>query len=926
MTAASALPEADLSVVRGQVTWLRSKNYARGVVAIAAAPVWSGPERFELGDQTVRVRVAPSVLAIRDAITERHHADWVVILTDREPSELSAGILEHLVTGRLRNVDPWPALRELFQASRQEFHLLSLNNDAARAALRELDGVREPAPRGVLTNDHLFSTLARRHFALGPADYTPHHVALWSMNSAATTRFQVWSDNTDPVLLERFYAWIGNRLGQLGPTFVAVWRHRGPGEIVPLGLVAALLGDGSASFPAPRDTVIRVRTLLEVELREHTLTEQQLAAWGNAATLAVSTSDAPDDVLRRAENAVRRLQAESLVARSDVLHMALAPRVAHFAKALLDATDSGNIAAAENAWADVVTHRAAHPGTPDAPRDVRVGAAALRLLRRRDLDWPTPGGLADWLAYHRQDMSWVDDAVNDVYIGADDRDLAKAADRIVSAVRAQRADADRAFARQLRAEGGHRSGSDEVLYVEDILDRIVKPLTVPPPGPTGGLGVSPDAPKPSPVLLVIADGMSASVSNEVVADALRRHRPQWQECRFIDAERPYAALATLPTVTRFSRCSLLTGALAEGQQDKEQRGFSEWLRRNRFRTDRPALFHKAEMDSVSRGYALANAVRDAIDDTAGRPVVACVLNDIDDALQASDPIGTTWGTSSFKHLAPLLTAAAAVGRTVVLVSDHGHVVERREQPSVQRGQQVSARYRPASLGSDARADEVLVTGARVLADGRRAILAVDEQVRYTGLKAGYHGGGSLAEAVIPVTILVNGAIPQHLHLEAVPPPQPSWWDAAPIATDPVPTSVARVKQSQPTATSRPAAKTEETLFDVAFPPPVRVVATPGDRISALLASELFKQQYQLFRPKFTKPTIGRLLQELIDNNGHLSSGRVAEILEVRPARARAAVAVLAQVLNTDGVVVLSDNGSEVQLETGLLFEQYGVLQ
>ncbi|MHD0278624.1 BREX-2 system phosphatase PglZ [Rhodococcus aetherivorans] len=930
MTVAAGLPEADAAAVRSLVMGLRSKNYPRGVVALAAAPVWSGPEEFDLDGQSVRVRVAPSVLAIRDALIERHRADWVVILTDRDPAELPAGILEHLTAGRLSNLDPWPALRELFQASRQEFHLLSLSNDAARAALRDLDGVRAPAPGGVLTNDHLFAALADRSFGLRPAEYTPHHVALWSMDGATTARFDVWRQHTDPVLLEQFYGWIESRLGPLGPAFVAVWRSSGPAQLVPLGLVAALVGDGTAAFPAPRDTTVKVRTLLEVELGGRALTEQQLTAWGNAATLAVSGPHVPDEVLRRAEDAVRRLQAEPLVARSDVLQMALAPRIAQFATMLGIAVDSGDLAAAENAWADVVAHRGAHAGTPDAPRNVQVGAAALRLLRRRALDWPESGGLTDWLTHYRRDLSWVDDAVNDAFVGADDRALATVADRIVTAVRAQRADADRRFARQLAADGGHRATSGGPLYIEDVLDRIVKPLTVPAPGPTGGLGgVTPGGPKPSPVLLVIADGMSGSVANEVVADALRRHRPQWQECRFAGAEQPHAALAALPTVTRFSRCSLLTGTLAEGGQDKERSGFSNWLQRNGLRGIGPVLFHKAELDLVSRNHALADAVRDAVDDTEHRPVVACVLNDIDDALDRSDPIGTTWSTASFKHLDPLLTAAAAVGRTVVLVSDHGHVVERREQPSVQRGQQVSARYRSASdVDPEARDDEVLVTGVRVLSGHQRAILAVDEQVRYTGLKAGYHGGASLAEAVIPVSILVNGAVPHHLGIEVAPAPQPAWWEAARTAPAPTPVptvaAAAASKRKKPTVTAKPVAQAD-ALFDVGAPAaPVAAAPAGRDRIAEVLGSELFGQQYAQFRPKFTKPVIGRLLRELLDGNGRLALSRAADLLDVKPARARAAVAVLAQVLNTDGVVVLSDNGTEVELEAALLFEQYGV--
>ncbi|NME80338.1 BREX-2 system phosphatase PglZ [Rhodococcus sp. 105337] len=934
MTVAASLPEADIAAVRSLVAGLRSKNYSHGVIALAAAPVWSGPDEIDFNGQSVRVRVAPSVLAIRDALTERHRADWVVILTDRDAAELPAGVLEHLTAGRLSNLDPWPALRELFQAARQEFHLLSLSNDAARAALRDLDGVRAPAPGGVLTNDHLFATLADRNFGLRPAEYTPHHIALWSMDDAITARFEVWRQHTDPVLLEQFYSWIETRLGPLGPVFVAVWRSRGPGHLVPLGLVAALIGDGSAAavaFPAARDTIVKVRTLLEVELGNRALTEQQLTAWGNAAALAVSGTNVPDEVLRRAEDAVRRLHAEPLVARSDVLPMALAPRIAQFAKALGAAVDSDDLATAENAWADVVAHRSAHVGTADAPRNVQVGAAALRLLRRRNLEWSEPAGLTHWLSYYRRDLSWVDDAVNDAFVGADDRALATVADRIVTAVRNQRSEADRRFARQLASGGGHRAGSGGPLYIEDVLDRIVKPLTVPAPGPTGGLGsVSAGGPKPSPVLLVIADGMSGSVANEVVADALRRHRPQWQECRFAGADQPHAALAALPTVTRFSRCSLLTGGLAEGGQDKERSGFAKWLQRNGLKGAGQVLFHKADLDLVSRNHALADVVRDAVDDTEHRPVVACVLNDIDDALDRSDPIGAIWSTASFKHLDPLLTAAAAVGRTVVLVSDHGHVVERREQPSVQRGQQISARYRSASdLDPEPREDEVLVIGERVLSGHQRAILAVDEQVRYTGLKAGYHGGGSLAEVVIPVSILVNGAIPQHLGLEVAPAPQPAWWETARTAPTPMaapPVAAAPVpKRKKPPASTKPVTQAD-ALFDVGTPAagPAATAPMGRDRIAEVLGSELFKQQYAQFRPKFTKAVIGKLLQEMLDANGRLALSRAADVLDVKPARARAAIAVLAQVLNTDGVVVLSDNGTEVELESALLFEQYGV--
>ncbi|MDG3016741.1 BREX-2 system phosphatase PglZ [Speluncibacter jeojiensis] len=925
---ATALPEADLPGIRTLIGQLRTKGHRRGVLAIAAAPTWSGPDTVDMDGANVRIRTASSVLAIRDAITERSQHDWVVVLTDRTPAELPVGVLDHLTAGRLSNLDPWPALRELFKASRQEFNLLSLENNAARSALRELDETVPPAPGGVLTADHLFGALAVRNFGLQPGQFTPHHVALWSTDAARTAQFSAWQARTDPSLLDQFYAWLERRLGPLGRVITLVWRASGPQQLVPLGLVAALVDDSAtaaAVFPAPVDVTVRIRTLLEVELGHQRLTEAQLAVWGNTATLAVAGSDVPDTTVRRAEDLVTRLQATALVGRSDVLPSALPPRIARFAAALDAAekvADAGTLTAVENAWADVTAHRLARVDTRDAPRDVRVGAAALRLLRStRRADTP-PTALGDWLRVYRSELSWVDGAVDEAFIGAGDAVLAAAAHRIVTTVRAQRAEQDRAFAAALASSGTHRAtGPGTPTYIEDLLDVVVKPLTVRPHGAIG------DA-RPSPALLIVADGMSASAANEVVADAVRRNRPQWQEYVPQDREPVTVALAALPTVTEFSRCSLLSGVLARGGQAQERDGFSAWLAGHGLRGQGQVLFHKADLESVSRGSALAVDVRVAVDDTDHRPVIACVLNDIDDALDRSDPIGTMWTIDRFKRLDALMSAAAAVGRTVVLVSDHGHVVERREQPSVQRGEQVSARYRlaagvdPATLP----ADEVLVDGPRVLTDDHRAVLAVDEQLRYTGLKAGYHGGGALAEAAIPVSILVNGAAPAHLGLTEAPSPRPVWWEparAVPIAASPPPTP------AQPPR--KPAVKApaqEESLFDLGSPV-ASGTAVGGpiggrDKVAEVLETDLFARQYKAYGRKMDRDTIAALLRETIDSGGVLPLHRAAQILGVKTFRAAPAVQVLAQVFNTDGVVVLSVTGTDVELESAVLFEQFGV--
>ncbi|UQE73805.1 BREX-2 system phosphatase PglZ [Gordonia sp. PP30] len=929
------LPRADLTGLLTLIGQLREKGHQRGVLAVAARPEWDGDTTLDTEHGSLRIRTAPSVLALRDAMLERNSVDWVIALTDRQPSELPTGVVDHLTVGTVSNLDPWPALRSRFHATGQEFDLLSLQNTAARAALRYLPPAPEPAPNGVLTSDHLFRVIAGHNFGF-TTDPTPLNVAVWSTNVDRTAQFTAWQDTADQALLTEFYRWLEGRLSALGPVFGAVWQTVGPQRLVPLGLVAALLNDSgsaAAGFPATPEEIIRSRTLLEVQLGQRTITENQLLAWGNTASLAVADG-ADKETLRTAEDLVTQLQASALVGRSDVLRPGLTARLARFAQALdaaeLDAID---LAAVENCWADVTAHRLARPDSAGALRDVRVGAATLRLLRWLRSPDATPSSTAGWLGHYRDDLSWVDGAVDEVFVGATDPQLADAAHRIVTAARARRAEQDRKFARHLQTDGGQRrTGADAPTYVEDLLTRVVLPLTRPRPGGS----------TPSPVLLIVADGMSGSSANELVADTVRRTLPQWTVCLPEDTEPVTVALSALPSVTEFSRCSLLSGRLARGGQSEERAGFDSWLTANGLPSAGRALFHKADMEAAARANALAATVQEAVDDTGGRPVIACVLNDVDDALDRSDPIGTVWTTDRFKRLDSLLSAAAAVGRTVVLVSDHGHVVERREQPSVQRGVGISARYRTAD--TDVAEDEVLVDGPRVLCDGHRAILAVDEQLRYTGLKAGYHGGGALAEVAIPVAILLNGAIPEHLQLiEASlsvgePLAAPPWWEAGRDVRSPLSlpaestgpaTKTAPKRRGKSARAAQPAQS--EGLFELADPAESGVEALPDaapaggrDRVAELLATELFTRLYKQYGRRTDLTSIATLLRETIDAGGVLPLTRAAHVLNVKAFRAGPAVQSLAQVLNTDGVIVLTVTGTELELEAETMFEQFGV--
>lgn len=89
----------------------------------------------------------------------------------------------------------------------------------------------------------------------------------------------------------------------------------------------------------------------------------------------------------------------------------------------------------------------------------------------------------------------------------------------------------------------------------------------------------------------------------------------------------------------------------------------------------------------------------------------------------------------------------------MLISDHGHVVDRRDEGRLVRHPGTrTARWRVVE--SPAEKGEVLLKGPRVQVDGHEVVVPWDEQLRYGTRREGYHGGVSLAEITVPVLVLV----------------------------------------------------------------------------------------------------------------------------------------------------------------------------
>ena len=309
-----------------------------------------------------------------------------------------------------------------------------------------------------------------------------------------------------------------------------------------------------------------------------------------------------------------------------------------------------------------------------------------------------------------------------------------------------------------------------------------------------------------------------------------------------------------------------------------------------------------------------------------------MLNTIDDALDRSDPGGTEWGADAVRHLVHLLDRARNAGRIVVLTADHGHVVERRQ--GTQRAYPEISSGRSRAATGPVGEGEVLVAGPRVLRHDGRAVLAVDEQLRYGPLKAGYHGGGAPAEAVVPVAVLVPGAIPEDVaSLHLAPPQEPTWWIDQVAAADPVAVAVSTpaAPPRRPAANySRRRQEAVPTLFDepTAEPAPDRQAVQRSPVPAAVLRSAAYGAQKKIAgRVSVTDDQVRGLLDALVAATGHrLVPARAAAALAVSPVMLRGAILHVQRLLNVEGYPVLrvDADGSTVVLDEALLREQFGV--
>ena len=912
-------------VIRSTVDTLAQRDYAPGVVALRASlgpsGRWSGTSADGI---PITAEPCPSALAMRERLRTRPEGEWLVLVTDRENADLGPGLLTHLVSGRVRSVDVWESVLHQFRATHMAPSLAQIPH-AHQVALGLLSaappaGGWPAAPGGVLTREHALDATIRERLALDVSALDMRRLIAWSLDDATPGLLDALVRTAGDALTGACLDRVADVAAAAAPAVRPLLTPDQVGSLAARGLVVDVLRDDHR-LGADDRVDARVALARAEQWWEKAPSGEALRAFGSLTQDAVSallTADSPDRphvvrALDQADGLLSSVGAESLARLSTLLPSAYDARAAALGRALSAYAPGASLSDIEEAWATLGRHRLAGERFDDSHR---VFAAAVRLAR-----WvATPvhaeapahdsgAALAACARIHLDDAGWVDAAVNTASVGVDAPVAAAGVEDVVALATTRREAQARQFAQALAAATRDDSGSTgtfgdpaaRILPIERVLDDVVAPVAA------GG----------APVLFLLLDGMSAASATTLVEDAVGNRG--WQEARVpgsTDSALRAGAITALPSLTTVSRATLFAGRLTSGDQTVEREGFLGFAGQ-RLKA-KAALFHKSAVDDTRRGWALADDVRAAIDDPA-LLLVGVVLNTIDDALDRSDPGGAIWTADSVKHLAPLLSRAAAAGRTVIVTGDHGHIIERRDGRYLRPGAPISSN-RSRAVGADVTDDEVLVQGRRVVTPDNTAVLAVSEQVRYGPIKAGYHGGAHPAEAVVPIIVLHPPSAKVD-DAAGLPPQIPRWW-IGPIAQEPAahtPAAPGGRGRRKPVIDAGP------SLFDLAPDEPETARSSLG---AAIVGSDTYDQQVAL-NPRVPLQALGvaALIDAFADARGNrLDPVVAAQALGIAQARLRGAQEHAKQLLNVDGYPVLriDDDGRTLVLDLDLLCEQFGV--
>lgn len=840
-------------------------------------PIEPAESEREVLQTPLRLIYCPSELAIRERlVTHKPGNGRLVILSPFDETRLAKDVLARLWSNEPKRISPWRALEQLLRVSQIDPRLTGKEYRwVAECLVSAYDRYRSRIKFGeVLDFDKAWEALAFSLLNYREPSLDLDSLLAWSLTPGVSDSVAALPKEVS----EHLSDWLRPRLDKLSPLVETLWAQGHAGDMLAIGLVCALLyGEGRGQT----QEIFQARgRFTERFLGSAKLESTALRAFGEASNafaeraLQRGNRGAINAALTHAEQVLASLDLLRLAAESDLLNAAFGLRLDAFAKSFKQSINGGPMQPTLDALAALQRHQLAK-----VRRDqVRTAELAVRTCHWLHADSPEKEGAGAIIRDYVKEGSFLDWARSRIWAGDEHEAISRAYQQLTQKVTARREALNQRFSHHLSAVArGDRLG-DGIWTVESALDGLVMPLA-----------------RQRPVLLLVLDGMNQAVYRELSDDLIHRH---WVEMQREGGHGSECLLSALPSITRISRYSLLSGTLGEGGSADEKKAFAAHpgLKSSASTKFPPVLFHKADLQQPGSG-ALASGVREVI---AGREhrIVGAVINAVDDQLSSNAQLSVHWGVESVSLLRQILEAARESGRLVIMTSDHGHVLDHDMQ--YRKSLSEAERFKPVT--EQAAAGEILVEGRRVVQPDRKAILPWSEKIRYAAKKMGYHGGGSLQEVIIPFGVFRNAGETDEIEgWVEVPRQEPVWWQLDVIA--------AGGAEEAPA----PAAKTRKSHRDLRtqdlFEQTAEAVMPKGDStdwVYGLFLSPVYAQmKSRAGRVVVSDEQVHTLLQFLSARGGQQMIGAVVQAMGIPAIRANGFLAGVQKLLNVDGYPVLS---------------------
>lgn len=868
-------------------------------VGLHVAQPWRAPASVEFEFGKAHVVRADTVFQVREALLDAERDKGrIILLTKLRQGDLGNDVVARLARSRLFAIDQWASLCSLFKAKELDRSVSDASLAEALLECAPADGY-PPVPAGVLDAGTVWRATCRHVFEMGEREPDLVTLLLWATTKVASSRYASVSDDLRASLRHRLVT----NLGEAAESILRFVESQAGADALALAVTCQVV------FGGEQDTVLDAAAArMEQYHGNKPISKAVGRTLGRIANDAIADLDRTDDPrlaqehLQRADELLRQFRCEEHAYRSRLTLLGYEQRLGRFGNQITAALISTNpeaIRRCDDLQAEVAAHRRAKIG--QRSKQLSRTDMALRLLRWLSAPVPAATSFAEMANVYRRELAFVDWARESVCRGEDVADLTDAYLQLDREVLARREQFNRAFATSLAEWTDTGSTFKGVLGVEEVLSQIVAKI----------------AAADNRVLLIVLDGMSWAVCHELLSDVRHEH---WFEATLDESSAlPQPVIATVPSVTTYSRTSLLSGELLKGDSSVEKRNFeaNAALRQVCDKRYPPILFHKKEATEGSRGIVgddLSKAIL-----SANHRIVGVVINAIDDRLGSAQQVREDWTINGISPLGAVLKLARDSGRVVILASDHGHVWHRPEAKLLS-GEEGS-RWRLQD--GEVRDGEIAITGGRVQeVNGTRTVVVPwVETVYYRRQQNGYHGGATPQEMVSPLVILMDktstysGLFPCEY-------PKPEWWSPPPVA--------ARMAEEQPAPVALALPTTPRDLFDIPATskpkPPSTVVTeapkpkttqtpTPARWIDALFTSGAYKDQKEFVRRHAPDDDlVRRCLGALDASGGIMTPAAFSKAADIPAVRLDGLIARIQRVLNVDGYDILTFSRSENRIE------------